>query len=126
MARRASETLTDGEARVMRVLWQKESASVAEVTDALSSAKRRVHYSTVQTMLRILEAKGYATHDKDGRRFSYRAVIGEQQARRRALRHLVARLFDNSPSELVLNVLEDRRIDRRELERVKQLIKDTE
>lgn len=110
----------------MRVLWRKDSATVAEVARMLSSAKRRVHYSTVQTMLRILESKGYATHDKDGRRFSYRAVVGEQQARRRALRHLVARLFDNSPSELVLNVLEDRRIDRQELERVKQLIKDAE
>jgi predicted transcriptional regulator len=126
MARRRSATLTDAEARVMRVLWEKVSASVADVAEALSSGKRRVHYSTVQTILRILEAKGYVTHDKTGRRFTYRALVGQQQARRSALRLLVAGWFDNSPSQLVLNVLEDQRIDPQELERLKQLIREAE
>ena len=112
----------------MRVLWRKETATVADVTDTLreSSGRTRVHYSTVQTMLRILEAKGYVTHDKAGRAFTYRALVDQAQARRRALRHLVARLFDNSPSQLVLNVLEDQKIDPKELERLKTLIKAAE
>jgi BlaI family transcriptional regulator, penicillinase repressor len=123
MARRASPTLTDGEARLMAVLWDQHEATVAEVTEALSREKP-VHYSTVQTMLRILEEKGYVTHQKTGRAFTYRALVDQQQARRRALRHLVSGLFNNSPSQLVLNVLEDERIDRDELDRLKQLIKD--
>ena len=64
-------------------------------------------YSTVQTILRILETKGYVTHDKVARAFVYEPVVDERQARRRALRHLVRRLFEGSPSLLVLNVLED-------------------
>jgi predicted transcriptional regulator len=75
-------------------------------------------------MLRILEAKGYVKHEKSGRAFIYRPVIDRGQARRSALSHLAARLFDNSPSLLVLNVLEDEQIDRAELERLKKLIHD--
>jgi predicted transcriptional regulator len=121
MARYRSPTLTDGEARLMTVLWELGQATVAEVVAALGPA-RTVSYSTVQTMLRILETKGYATHRKAGRAFLYRTVVNQKQARRKALRHLVARLFDNSPSLLVVNVLEDRRIDPREIDRLRELL----
>jgi BlaI family transcriptional regulator, penicillinase repressor len=75
-------------------------------------------------MMRILEEKGYATHEKVGRAFIYRAVVDARQARRRALKHLVSRLFDNSLSLLVLNVLEDEQIDPAEVKRLKKLIED--
>jgi len=104
----------------MRVLWDEESATVADVATRLKS-----NYSTVQTMLRILEAKGYVAHEKAGRAFTYRPLVDQTQARRRALSHLVSGLFNNSPSLLVLNVLEDDRIDPRELSRLKQLIRDS-
>jgi predicted transcriptional regulator len=77
-------------------------------------------------MLRILETKGYVTHTKDGRAFTYQPLVNRTQARRSALSHLVSGLFNNSPSLLVLNVLEDERIDPRELERLKQLIANAE
>jgi BlaI family transcriptional regulator, penicillinase repressor len=121
MARKRSPGLTDGEARLMAVLWTKEHATVAEVQSALRS-QHRVTYSTVQTMLRILESKGYVTHEKAGRAFIYRPIVDERHARRRALRHMLSRLFDNSPSLLVLNVLEDERMDSAELDRLKKLI----
>jgi BlaI family penicillinase repressor len=121
MARRTSPTLTDGEARLMTVLWEKDRASVADVVAALGR-KKAVNYSTVQTMLRILETKGYVTHEKEGRAFIYRPVIDQKQARRRALSHLVSRLFNNSPGLLVLNVLEDEQLDPQELERLKKLL----
>jgi predicted transcriptional regulator len=109
----------------MTVLWEKQQASVGEVVAALSR-KRSVSYSTVQTMLRILETKGYLTHTRSGRAFIYRPLVDQRQARRRALSHLASRLFNNSPTLLVLNVLEDERIDPAELERLKQLIRDAE
>src|SRR5262249_60750685 len=123
MARNRSPALTDAEARVMSVLWQRYTATVGDVVDALSKT-RPATYSTVQTMLRILETKGYVEHDKVARAFVYRPVIDEQQARRRALRHLVGRLFNGSPSLLVLNVLEDEQIDPAELKKLKKLIED--
>ena len=123
MARKRSPALTDAEARVMAVLWHRQTATVGDVVDALS-AKRAVTYSTVQTILRILETKGYVVHDKVARAFVYRPVVDERQARRRALRHLVTRLFNGSPSLLVLNVLEDEQIDSEELKKLKKLIED--
>jgi|SRR5262245_13286806 predicted transcriptional regulator len=123
MPRKRSPALTDAEARVMAVLWQKQTATVADVVEGLRK-KRAVTYSTAQTMLRILETKGYVTHEKVARAFMYRPIIDERQARRRALRHLVRRLFNGSPSLLVLNVLDDEDIDPAELQRVKKLIED--
>ena len=107
----------------MNVLWDRQRATVGEVVTALKPRYASA-YSTVQTMLRILEAKGFVKHEKSGRAFIYRPIIDQRQARRSALSHLVTRLFDNSPSLLVLNVLEDDRIDPAELERLKKLIHD--
>ena len=121
MARRRSPVLTDGEARLMAVLWRKGRATVGEVVTALK-ARRSPTYSTVQTMLRILESKGYVAHEKSGRAFVYRPLIDQKAAQRSALSHLVSRLFDGSPSLLVLNVLEDEQIAPAELERLKKLI----
>jgi predicted transcriptional regulator len=123
VARRRSPSLTDAEARVMAVLWDRRTATVADVVAALKK-KRVVSYSTVQTMLRILETKGYVSHEKVARAFIYRPRVDERQARRRALRHLMARLFDGSPSLLVLNVLEDDQIDSEELARLKRLVEE--
>ncbi len=121
MARRQSPALTDAESEVMAVLWRLRRAAVSDVVTAMNET-RAVTYSTVQTILRILETKGYVTHDKVARAFVYEPVIDERQARRRALRHLVTRLFDGSPSLLVLNVLEDEEIDPAERERLRKLI----
>ena len=123
MARKRSPTLTDAESRVMSVIWRRETATVGDVVAALTQ-ERVVTYSTVQTILRILETKGYVTHEKVARAFVYRPAVDERQARQRALKHLVARLFNGSPSLLVLNVLEDEAIDRTELRRLKKLIRD--
>jgi BlaI family penicillinase repressor len=121
MARGRSPALTDAEADVMAVLWRLRKASVGDVVVAMKKT-RAVTYSTVQTMLRILETKGYVTHDKVARAFIYEPVIDQRQARRRALRHLVRRLFEGSPSLLVLNILEDEGIDPSEREQLRKLI----
>lgn len=105
----------------MAALWRLDQASVGDVVAQIQQ-RRAVTYSTVQTILRILETKGYVVHDKVARAFVYRAIVDEKQARRRALRHLVTRLFEGSPSLLVLNVLEDEEIDPAERRQLKKLI----
>ena len=121
MARKKSPALTDVEAEVMGVLWRLHRASVGDVVSAMHES-RAVSYSTVQTILRILETKGYVAHEKVARAFVYAPVIDQSQARRRALRHLLGRLFDGSPTLLLLNVLEDEDIDPAEREQLKKLI----
>lgn len=105
----------------MAVVWQRGSVTVADVVAALRD-QHGLSYSTVQTMLRILEQKGYVMHDKVARAFIFRPIVDERQARRRAIRHLIGRLFDGSPSLLVSNILDDEDIDAGELERVRRLI----
>ena len=121
MARKTSAALTDAEASVMAIVWRLRKASVGDVVAAMNET-RAVSYSTVQTILRILETKGYVTHEKVARAFIYEPVVDERQARRRALRHLVNRLFEGSPSLLVLNVLEDEDINPAEREQLRKLI----
>jgi BlaI family penicillinase repressor len=105
----------------MRVLWRLEQATVAEVLVELDERPRPA-YNTVLTMLRILEQKRYVTHEKDGRAFVFRARVGEQEARRSAVGHLLARLFEGSPSLLLLNLLEHEPVNPAEITRLKRLI----
>src|SRR4029079_3180344 len=103
----------------MAIVWRPLRVSVSDVVTAMNE-RRAVSYSTVQTMLRILEAKGYVSHDKVARAFVYRPAIDEREDTLRALRHLVRRLFDGSPSLLVLNVLEDEELDPAEREQLRK------
>ena len=118
MARKRSLNLTEGELRLMRVLWERKRASVGEVVEALGG-KPAPAYSTVLTMLRILERKGYVRHEKEGRAFIYETIVGSQQASNSAIKHLLSRFFGGSVEALVLNLLEQDQIDARELERIK-------
>jgi len=121
MARKRSAALTDGEVRLMRVLWEKGQATVGEVVGGLKGP-RKPAYNTVLTMLRILEHKGYVTHEKEGRAFVYVPLVDRSQARRSALTYLLNRFFDDSPELLVLNLLQHDDLDQDELRRVRELI----
>lgn len=123
MARPKSSTLTEAELRIMNVLWDKGSASVAEVADALP-ADPPLAYNTVLTTMRILEEKGYLNHTKpeDARAFVYRPSVGREEATRNAVRQLVSRFFRGSPELLVLNVLEEDDLSQAGLRRIRKLI----
>ena len=123
MPRKKSPNLTDAELRLMDVIWEKGRATVGEVAEALPKTLG-LAYNTVLTTLRILEDKGYLRHTKaeDGRAFIYSAVVGREEAGRKAVRYLVSRFFRNSPELLVLNLLEDENLNARELQRIRSLI----
>jgi predicted transcriptional regulator len=120
MARKKSAGLTDGELRLMDVLWEKGAATVSDVADVLPP----LHYSTVLTTLRILEQKGYLRHIKEGRAFIYKPVVGKDQARDGAVNHLLKRFFDGSPELLVLNLVQGKKIRAAEFDRIRQRIAD--
>jgi predicted transcriptional regulator len=118
---RQSTTLTEAELRIMNVLWQRGSGSVQQVLDDLL-AKPPLAYNSVLTTIRILEKKGYVKHLKDGRAHVYVPVVKRQEATRSEIRRLVSRFFGDSHEELVLNILEDRGLDERELTRLRQML----
>jgi predicted transcriptional regulator len=127
MARKRSPNLTEAELRLMDVLWERGSATVAEVTEALP-ANLGLAYNTVLTTLRILESKGYLSHSKlrDARAFVYHPVVGRQEAGRSALRYLISRFFRNSSEALVVNLLDDNNLDDQELQRIRKLVAQAE
>ena len=124
MARTKSQTLTDSELRLMQVIWDKGQATAGEVLETLPDAN--VAYTTVLNTLRILETKGYVKHSKDGKAFVYHPVVGRNQARSAALRHLVSRFFSGSPQLLVSNLIEEAQLSKRDLQRIRKLIEESE
>ena len=121
MARKPSPTLTDGEVKLMRVLWKHGPSTVAAIVDAVAGAQPPA-YNTVQTMMRILERKGFVSHRKDGRAFVFNAIVDESGARKSAIRHVLDRFFDNSPGSMVLSLLESEDVPDDELRQVRELI----
>jgi len=117
VARKKSRYLTDAELRLMDVLWDRGPSMVSDVVAALGAD---LAYSTVLTTLRILENKGYVRHTKEGRAFIYTAVVGRDEARERAITHLLRRFFENSPELLLLNLVESRKVDPEQFKRLRK------
>jgi predicted transcriptional regulator len=120
--RPSSETLTDREAQIMDVLWTLGEATAEQVREALPN---RPHDSTVRTLLRVLESKGYVRHEAVGKAYLYRAAVARAKAQRTALRSLLARLFDGSARDLVLRLIEDERLTPEQLEEIRKSAKPT-
>ena len=127
MPPRQSGTLTEAELRIMNVLWGKGSGTVQQVLDSISQ-KPALAYNSVLTTIRVLERKGYLKHLKDGRAYVYTPLVGQKEATRSEIRHLVSRFFRNSHEQLVLNLLEDQGIGTEEIDRLRQMLdpKDTD
>ncbi|HZY95723.1 MAG TPA: BlaI/MecI/CopY family transcriptional regulator [Candidatus Cybelea sp.] len=120
MSRRKSVVLTDHELRLMEVLWRKNSATVADVVDALPPPP--LAYSTVLTTLRTLEQKGHVTHEEDGRAFVYRPSIQRTDAANSAIRHVLDRFFGSSPGALAVTLLDDARLSDDDLAHIKRIL----
>jgi predicted transcriptional regulator len=118
---RQSGTLTEAELRIMNVLWAKGSGTVQQVLDSITE-KPSLAYNSVLTTIRVLERKGYLKHLKDGRAHVYTPVIGQKEAKRSEIRHLVSRFFQHSHELLLLNVLEDRGVEPEELAQLRQML----
>jgi predicted transcriptional regulator len=108
----------------MDVLWERKSATVSEVAEGLEGPP--LAYSTVLTMLRILEDKGYLRHTKEGKAFVYHPVVERREASRKAIWQVLRQFFGNSPELLVVNLLENDELSPKELKRLKQMIEESE
>ena len=112
-------SLTRRELDIMSVLWRRGHATVAEVRDDLVDD---LAYPTVQTMLRVLEGKGYVGHTIDGRAFRFHALVEQDAAADSALGRLVAKVYHGSRELLVSRLLADEDIPADELRRIKKLL----
>lgn len=123
MPPKRSNTLTEAELRLMRLLWARGESAVADLMQALPE-DTPLAYTSVLTTVRILEKKGYVRHRKEGRAFFYIPCVAEHEARQSEIRHVLQRFFGNSRERLVLSLLGDADVTPEELERMKQAIAD--
>lgn len=117
MVRPRSESLTPREFQVMCVLWDREDATAEEVRTALPDD---LHDSTVRTVLRVLEAKGFVRRSARDRAHVYRATVERAGVERKAVRSLLKRFFGGSAEALVLRLLEEDQLTGEELERLRK------
>jgi BlaI family transcriptional regulator, penicillinase repressor len=110
---------TDRELDVMGVLWEQGAATVAEVKDSLADD---LAYTTVLTILRTLEEKGYVAHDEEGRAHRYRPLVERNKAEKSAVTKLVKKLFKGSPELLLTQLVADRKLSADDLKRMRKLI----
>jgi predicted transcriptional regulator len=117
MAASPSSSLTVRETHIMQALWSLGSATAEEIRQALRDP---LHDSTVRTLLRILESKGYVRHFEQGRAFVYRPAVGRASVELKAVRSLLKRFFGGSAEALVLRLIEDEQITPEQLEELKK------
>ena len=108
MGDRETTGLTKLELQIMQVIWKLGTSSVKDVQEGL---EQRLAYTTVQTMLNILERKGKLKRKLRGRAYVYSATVTEARASRHAVRDLVDRMFGGSTDELVMSLIKSRQID---------------
>ena len=107
--------------RIMRVLWERGRVSAREITEALNLDEPVAH-STVQTLLRQLEAKGAVDHEAHGRTFVFFPRVEEDRVKRGATRDLLDRVFAGRAGDLVAHLLKHERLSRSELDTLRKLI----
>ena len=108
MGDRNNQPLTKLELQIMQVVWRQGAGTVSAVQEGL---EQQLAYTTVQTMLNILERKGRLKRKLRGRAYEYSATLTEARATGRAVRDLVDRMFGGSSEELVMSLIKSRQID---------------
>jgi len=112
-------SFTDREADVMRVLWDHGPSVVSEVQSRLSD---KLAYTTVLTVLRTLEAKGYVGHDEEGRQHRYFSSVQQQAAQKSALQHLLSKFFKNSSELLFARLVSEEKLSAEQIRRMRKLL----
>jgi len=125
MPPKKSNTLTEAELRLMRILWRRGESAVNDLLAAMPEGEP-LAYNSILTTVRILEQKGYVEHRQEGRAFIYRPCVAETEASRSEVRHVLGRFFGNSRERLLLSLLGDEDVSPEELQRLKDLIRSTE
>ena len=119
---KTEKLLTEVELEMMRALWSRGSGTVADVQGMLPP-ERKLAYTSVSTMLRILEQKGVLGSRKEGRGHIYVPKLEKQEYEKRSLRHIVDRVFGGAPARLVQRLLEVEPLSSDELSKIKVLLK---
>lgn len=116
--------LTKAEEQIMQVLWELKHAFVKEIIDRLPAPKPA--YNTVSTIVRILQDKGFVSHESFGKSHCYYPLIDKETYTRKFLRNFIGNYFDNSFSQMVSFFAVQEKVDLRELEEILRKLKESQ
>ncbi|HWN40818.1 MAG TPA: BlaI/MecI/CopY family transcriptional regulator [Thermoanaerobaculia bacterium] len=119
--RTKTRTLTEQELEIMKVVWERKASTVRDVYEALRERKG-VAYTTVMTMMNILETKGHLVKRPEGRAYVYEPSQAQTQVISGMVQEFVDRVFDGAARPLVLSLLQERKLSREDLEEISRLI----
>jgi BlaI family transcriptional regulator, penicillinase repressor len=122
--RKPHPTLTAQELAIMKVIWRRDASTVRDVYEELRST-RHIAYTTVMTMMNILETKGYLKKEKVDRAYIYRPARAERTVIASMVREFVNRVFDGASRPLLVHLVEDCRLDEDERRELMRLIEET-
>ena len=108
----------------MKVIWRTGTSTVRDVYETLLK-ERKIAYTTVMTMMNILEQKGYLKKSQKDRAFTYQATRPQKQVIRGMVREFVDRVFNGSAEPLLLHLIEDRRVSEEDLDEIRRLLHET-
>ena len=126
MARPKAKELTARELEIMHVFWQCDEATVADVRDELARLGDDLAYTTVATLVRILDEKGFLVAVNDERPFRYRAARSHEEVSRRLLGDLVDRVFGGSREQLLVRLLDNRKLSAKEREALLKILQENQ
>src|ERR1700689_4536811 len=120
----ARPTLTAQELEIMKVVWKLSSPTVRQVYEDLLG-QRRIAYTTVMTMMNILEQKGFLKKSQDDRAYVYSPAQPQKQVVGSMVREFVNRVFNGSAEPLLLHLVEDQHLTEKDLDELRKTIRDT-
>ena len=118
-------TLTPQELEIMKLVWQRGAATVRDVYEALLE-RRKIAYTTVMTMMKILETKGYLKKRRQDRAFLYRPVHPQKQIIGGMIREFIDRVFNGSAEPLLVHLVKSRRLREKDLQKIVRMVDESE
>jgi BlaI family transcriptional regulator, penicillinase repressor len=118
--RQRSRTLTGQELEIMKVIWERERATVRDVYEALLE-RRKVAYTTVMTMMKILEQKGFLKKSQEDRAYVYRPAQAKRQVIGAMVKDFINRVFNGSAEPLLVHLVEEHHLSQKDLEEIARL-----
>ena len=118
------ETLTKQELEIMKIVWNRKSATVRDVYEVLLE-QRQIAYTTVMTMMKILEKKKFLKKTQQDRAFIYQPVRPKEQVIRTMVQDFVTRVFDGSAEPLLMHLVKDRHLSEKDVREITRLIRES-
>jgi len=114
-------TLTEQELEIMKIVWERDRATVRDVYESLLE-RRKIAYTTVMTMMNILEQKKYLRKSAEDRAYIYRPAKPKKQVIQGMVREFVDRVFNGSAEPLLVHLMEDRKLSTKDLDELRRMI----